>query len=494
MDFLESQRLIWIIGIPWLGMALILLARNKPNLREVCTLLASLTQFVLAISVFKDAQEGVDLKLRILLLVPHTFLEFRADHLGVLFSLLSSFLWLVTSIYSIGYMRVGKYIHQTSYFAFFALCLSATSGIAFAANLLTFFVFYELLTLATYPLVVHFRSPQARNAGRKYLFYTLAAGQCLLLGLLWIHTLDPKAVFQPGGFLSHEISHGTLKILFLLLLLGVGVKAAIVPLHAWLPSAMVAPTPVSALLHAVAVVKAGVFGVLRIVGYVFGVDLIQKLGLDSLLIAIACVTILYGSLRALQETNLKRRLAFSTISQLSYIVLGAGLGSVYALAGAIFHIVAHALMKITLFFVSGVLQVTANKRDVRELAGAGHRMSISMAAFSIAALGMAGIPLLPGFISKWNLGLGALKTGHPIVVLVLIASGLLNIGYFFPIIYDAFFKTVEAEPIAKRPSALLWFPTILTGLLALLLGMFPNLGFSFYDLAWSVAKSIAGGK
>jgi multicomponent Na+:H+ antiporter subunit D len=363
-------------------------------------------------------------------------------------------------------------------------------GLAFSANLITFFVFYEILTLATYPLVIHDRTDEAIAAGRKYLVYTLGAGQALLLAIVWTHLLVPGGEFQPGGFLAGKASAAHLTLLFALFIIGVGVKAAIMPLHSWLPTAMVAPTPVSALLHAVAVVKAGTFGCVRLVHYVFGIDLLRHLGLDMVLAAAAGATILIASVRALGESNLKRRLAYSTISQLSYIVLGAALGSSAALAGAMFHIVAHGFMKITLFFCAGAIYIKTHKLEIPELAGLGRQMPITFGAFTLGALGLAGTPLCVGFISKWNLGLGALQAGHAVFLGILVVSGILNFAYFFPIVYTAFFGGTGTTVRMNEAPVTLWLPLAVTAAVSILLGIYPNAGLNFYKLAWLAAKSI----
>jgi multicomponent Na+:H+ antiporter subunit D len=368
--------------------------------------------------------------------------------------------------------------------------VSAAIGIAFAANLITFFVFYEILTLATYPLVVHDRHAEAIAGGRQYLAYTLIAGQLFLVGIVSIQAIAPGAEFQPGGFLAGKASSGVLAFLFVLCIVGVGVKAAIMPLHSWLPAAMVAPTPVSALLHAVAVVKAGTFGCVRLVHYVFGVDLLRVIGVDMVLAGAAAATILLASLRALGESNLKRRLAYSTVSQLSYIVLGAALGSTAALAGAMFHIVAHGFMKITLFFCAGAIYIKTHKLDIPDLAGLGRQMPITFGAFTLGALGLAGTPLFVGFVSKWNLGLGALQAGHGIFLAVLVISGLLNFAYFFPVVYSGFFGNKEQPMRYDEAPSTLWVPLAVTAVISVILGVYPNAGWDFYQLAWKAAEKV----
>lgn len=490
-DTMMTLRPLWAILVSLAASLLILLSgQQRPNLREVWTFIAAFIKFGLVLSLLPDVvRHGTIESLRFQLVTGLDF-HLRVDSFGLIFALLASALWIVTSLYSVGYMRGGHYTHQTGYFACFAVCISAALGIAFAGNLLTFFIFYEMLTLATYPLVVHDRTAEAIAAGRKYLVFTLGAGQMLLLAIIWTHALAPGATFQPGGFLPAKTPSAVLTILFVLFILGVGVKAAIMPLHSWLPSAMVAPTPVSALLHAVAVVKAGTFGVVRIVHYIFGIDLLRHLQLDVILASVASVTIILASIRALGEFNLKRRLAYSTISQLSYIVLGAALTSTTAVAGAMFHIVAHGFMKITLFFCAGAIYIKTHKLDIPDLAGLGRQMPITFAAFTIGALGLAGMPLCVGFISKWNLGLGALQAGHAVFLVVLVTSGLLNFAYFFPIVYSAFFGRPGQDIPFDEASPTLWIPLALTAVISVMLGVYPNAGPAFYRLAWHAADSV----
>ena len=483
------ERLPAAILVSLAAAVLIAFSRRQPNVREAWTFLAAAIKLGLVASLVPAVAAGQAVESAPLTLLPGIDLHFRADAFGLLFALVASTLWLITSVFSVGYMRAGSYAHQTGYFAWFAVCLSATIGIAFAANLVTFFIFYEILTLATYPLVIHFRTEEAVRAGRQYLAYTLIAGQCLLLAIAAVHVIAPGEGFQPGGFLAGRASAPVLTVLFVLFIIGVGVKAGIMPLHGWLPAAMVAPTPVSALLHAVAVVKAGAFGCVRVVGFVFGVDTLHGLGADVGLAIVASITIVAASVRALGEGHLKRRLAYSTIGQLSYIVLGAALGSAAALAGAMFHIAAHGAMKITMFFCAGAIYAKTHLEQIEDLGGIGRRMPVTMGAFAVCALGLAGTPLLAGFISKWNIGLGAYQADRPVFIAVLLVSGLLNFAYFTPIVRAAFLggngdtRVDEARPALTVPLAL-------TALAAIVLGIYPDAGLGLYHLAWEAARSI----
>jgi multicomponent Na+:H+ antiporter subunit D len=363
--------------------------------------------------------------------------------LSLLFLVLSAGLWLLTTLYAIGYLEDSP--HRSRFFGFFSLCVAATMGIALAGNLFTFLVFYELLTLSTYPLVVHRGTEAALRAGRTYLAYTIGGGTALLAGTVWLHVLSGPVLFIQAGSLAHVPvqDYGQLRAIFLLLVAGLGVKAALVPLHAWLPRAMVAPAPVSALLHAVAVVKAGAFGIVRVVYDVFGVRLADALDVMQPLAWVAAATIVYGSLQAMRQDDLKKRLAYSTVSQLAYIVLGTALLGPIATVGGLVHLVHQGLMKITLFFGAGNLAETLGVHKVSEMDGVGRRMPLTMATFSVAALGMIGLPPLAGFISKWYLGIGAVEAGQSWAVWVLVASSVLNAAYFLPILYRAWFLPAQ---------------------------------------------------
>jgi multicomponent Na+:H+ antiporter subunit D len=471
---------------------LILLSERRPNLRELWTLVAAFAKLGLVLALLPGALAGRVAQTRLLDLSPGVALELRADPLGVYFALVASALWVLTSFYSIGYVRGVGEKRQTRYFASFAVCLSATLGIAFSANLLTFLLFYEVLTVATYPLVVHKESREALAAGRKYLAFALSAGVALIAAVAWTHTLAGGLDFVAGGLLADvELDPAAGRALFLLFLGGVGVKAGLLPLQSWLPAAMVAPTPVSALLHAVAVVKSGVFGVVRVVGFVFGPDRMRELGLDLLLAGIAAATILLASLIAMNQDNLKARLAYSTIGHLSYIVLGVALLSPDGFAGGVFHLATHATMKITLFFCAGAIYVHLKKDRISQLDGVGRDMPWTMGAFTVGAAGLAGVPPVNGFLSKWFLCLGALEAGELWALGVFLTSGLLNAAYFFPIVQRAFFRPAVGETKGEA-SPLLVVPLVLCALASLALGVFPNGFLRLFDLARAVAASALG--
>jgi multicomponent Na+:H+ antiporter subunit D len=473
---------------------LILLSSAKPNLREAWTIIAGLIKFSLVLTLLPGAIEGNSVELHLFDIAPGLPLALNADPFGVYFAVIASGLWIFTSFYSIGYMRGAGEKKQTRYFASFAVCLSATIGIAFSANLLTFIVFYEMLTLATYPLVIHNEKREAINAGRKYLAFTLTAGLLLVAASAIIYHYTGTIEFTPGGvFGDIELPRNTMLVVFILFLAAVGVKAGIMPIHGWLPAAMAAPTPVSALLHAVAVVKSGVFAVTRMVGFIFGTDVMAAYGLNDILIVLAGSTIILASLIAFAQDNLKRRLAYSTVGHLSYIVLGVALLTPLGMTGGIMHIAAHATMKITLFFCAGAIYVNLHRTEISNLNGIAKVMPWTMGAFAVGSMGLAGIPPINGFFSKWHLILGSLEGDMVIPVIVLILSGLLNVGYFFPILYRAYFKKGEGLEKYGEASPFMVVPIMITATLSVLFGLFPNLFFNFFDLAVLVSESLFSG-
>jgi multicomponent Na+:H+ antiporter subunit D len=439
----ESLRPWLAIASPALGAILILLFSKLPNVRESWTLLASMVQFSIIFSLVPMILEGTMIESYLFTMFPGIHFGFKVDAFGLIFALTSSSLWILVSIYSIGYMRALREHAQTRYYFCFALAIFGAVGVALSGNLVTMFIFYEILTLSTYPLVAHEQTPEALFAGRKYLAYLFTAG-CFLLGAVVLtYSLAGTTDFDKGGILTVAFaSRSILMLLFVLFLLGF-MKAAYMPFHSWLPTAMVAPTPVSALLHAVAVVKAGVFGIVRTVCYIYGIDLMGELGLGVMLASFAAFTMIAASLFAIAQDNLKRRLAYSTISQLSYIILGVALLSPMGITAAMIHIPFHGFMKITLFLCAGSILVASKKENISEMAGIGRTMPITMFAFTVGALGMCGTPLTGGFISKWFLGLGTVQSGNLAFLGVLLSSSLLDVVYFFPIVYTAFFGNSE---------------------------------------------------
>lgn len=439
-----EAALIGVVLVPLLGALAVVLAGSRPNLREAMSLGAGVALLALVVWLLPRVLSG-DWPTTVLAEpIPGLALAFSAEPLGVLFGLIASFLWIVTTVYSIGYMRGHGEAHQTRFYAFFAIAMGCTMGVAFADNLFTLFVFYELLTLSTYPLVTHAGTREARQGGRTYLGILMATSMgFLLLAVVWTWQLTGNVRFTSGGILAGAASPLVIGILFALYVFGIG-KAALMPFHRWLPAAMVAPTPVSALLHAVAVVKAGVFAILKITVYIFGLDLLRDTGVTDWLLWVAAVTILVASVIALRQDNLKARLAYSTVSQLSYIVMGALLVNSTALVGSTLHLATHAFGKITLFFCAGAILVASHKTKVSQLDGLGRQMPWTMGAFFLASLSIVGLPPMGGMWSKWYLALGAIDAGYAVFVGVLMVSTLLNIAYLIPVPIRAFVGKADA--------------------------------------------------
>jgi multicomponent Na+:H+ antiporter subunit D len=434
----------------------IFLFDNRPNMREATSITAGVLKFLVVMSMAPTIFAGQIIITPLYTFLPGLAFKLRVDALGFMFASVASLLWIVTSFYSIGYMRGTKESNQTRYYICFALALSATLGVAFSANLLTLYVFYEILSLVTVPLVGHKETAESSAGTKKYLIYLAGASKsALLAAIVLTYSVTGTLDFSPDGLFSHQVegamatggmnavSPALLTLIYMLFLVGFA-KAAIMPMHAWLPAAMVAPTPVSALLHAVAVVKVGVFSVLRVIFHVFGVTLMEKLHLGMFTLFLVSFTILMASIYALTRDNLKARLAYSTVSQLSYVMLGAALLSPSGMMGGIVHIAAHAFSKITLFFCAGSIYVATHKTRISEMSGIGRKMPWTMTAFTIAAFGMIGVPPVAGFLSKWYLAIGAIEANNIPILIVLFTSTILNAAYFLPVIYKAFFEAAPA--------------------------------------------------
>jgi multicomponent Na+:H+ antiporter subunit D len=473
------QHSIWPLAailVSLLGTVPIMVSARRPNLRESWTVLIAVAKFGIIASMLPAVLAGGGFVFTLAEVLPGVPIQLRVDPLGMYFALIASFLWIFTSIYSIGYMRSLEEHDQTRYFASFAIAISATIGVAFSANLLTLYLFYEMLSLSTYPLVTHEQNDEARRSGRKYLTYILGTSigfalPAMLITYAAAGTLD----FTPGGIMTGAASPATIGLLLVLFVFGFA-KAGIMPFHGWLPAAMVAPTPVSSFLHGVAVVKVGVFSILRVIFDILGPDLLRQLDYGVALTYFVSITILVASLVALTQDNLKRRLAYSTIGQLSYMVLGAGMLSAAGMTGGFMHIAMHAFGKITLFFCAGAIYVASHKKYISEMDGLGRQMPVTYMAFFLGSLSIIGMPPLGGFISKWNLVIGAVEADQLVLVVVLLVSSLLNAAYFFPIVYRGFFAAPAAgvsSGIKEAPIFCL-LPLTVTALCSVALFFYPT--------------------
>jgi len=476
LDPVISIRPLLAVAVAGLAALAVLLLNNREKLRDVVSPLAALVLFAIVASMAPTVLAGGTVDLHLFEILPGIDFAFRADALGMVFATVSSLLWIVAAIYSIGYMRHLKEHAQTRFFACFATSLAAAVGGAFAANLFTLVIFYEVLSLVTYPLVYHHEDDAGWTGSRKYLVYLMGASKSVLLAALALtYHIAGSLDFMAGGLLAGTDASAALPtVVYFCYLFGFA-KAAVMPMHAWLPAAMVAPTPVSALLHAVAVVKMGVFCVLRVVFHVFGVGLVDGLGLGIATAYLVSFTILMASVYALTRDDLKARLAYSTVSQLSYIVLGAVLLSPIAMVGGIIHIAAHAFSKITLFFCAGSIYCASGKRNISDMAGIGRRLPWTMGAFFVASLSMIGMPPTAGFVSKWYLARGSVEAGEIAFLIVLLVSSVLNAAYFLPVSYVAFFQTEALEsPPTVREIPMVTIPLVATAILSVSMGIFPD--------------------
>lgn len=467
----EATLILLSLLVPAAGALVIALTGRQPQLRDGLMIASAVLVFACVLSLLPAVQAGGRPEVHLLTVMPGLELAFRVEPLGMIFALVASGLWILTSIYAIGYMRGAEEKNQTRFYACFSIAIFAAIGIAFAQNMFTLFILYEVLSLSTYPLVAHKGNEDAKRGARIYLGILLGTSIGLLLpAMIATWWLTGTLEFQPGGIMQGKLDPSLGSLLLLLYMFGIG-KAALMPFHRWLPSAMVAPTPVSALLHAVAVVKAGVFSVLKVGTYLFGLDYLDSLWASDLVMWVAAFTLLSASVVAMQKSNLKARLAYSTVSQLSYIVLAAMLASQIAVVGGGMHIVMHAFGKITLFFCAGAIYVAAHKTEIHEMDGLGRKMPITLFAFLLGALSVIGAPPLGGLWSKWHIMLGSVEAGHAIMIGVLLLSTLLNIAYLLPPVVRAFLlPPPKGTPAGIEEAPLMCLvPLSLTALGALLL-------------------------
>ncbi|MFO7811561.1 MAG: monovalent cation/H+ antiporter subunit D family protein [Pelovirga sp.] len=485
MEPIITSKVLLATLIPMVTAALVMATGRSPNLRESISFVGAVLTFISVMLLAPGVLSGGAYALNLVTLYPGISVSFYLDPLGLVFAGTASFLWILASIYCIGYMRGLNEHAQTRFYVCYAVSVGAAMGAAFSANLFTLYLFYEIVSIFTYPLVMHHQDKEGYEGARKYIIYLMFTSKAMLLPAMAIiyvltGTLDFNMSGISGGIFPPEADRVMVIIAYLLCLFGFA-KAGIMPLHNWLPDAMVAPTPVSALLHAVVVVKVGVFSICRVMLSLFGINLLDVTGMGMFTAYVVSFTIITASIIALTQTNLKARLAYSTVSQLSYIVLGVAMLTPHAVTGGLLHIANHAFAKITLFFCAGCIFVASGKKDISELGGLGWRMPLTMAAFALASLSMIGVPPVSGFVSKWYLALGAMDINNMILLGVLLISSLLNAGYFVPITFKAFFGTPLATDtgtgsLERQPLVLLMVvPLLITGIISVLIGIWPDL-------------------
>ncbi|MFN4319135.1 MAG: proton-conducting transporter membrane subunit [Aquificaceae bacterium] len=453
------------------------LKEERVLIRSFINIIAAVYKLLVLAYLMWSVYEGKVFEIRYAM-VPFADFYLTVDPLALLFVSLSSFLWLITTVYAIGYLEGSP--NRRRFFTFFNLAVTSTMGIALAGNLFTFFLFYELLTLSTYPLVVHRGTQKALKAGGVYLVYTMLGGALFMLCLVLLYMFVGDGTFHTGGNPSLKgwalESPLMAKLLFYGLFFATAVKAAVFPLHQWLTRAMVAPAPVSALLHAVAVVKAGAFGIVRLVYELYGVELVQGMNLWQPLAYLTAFTIIFGSLMAVFQEELKKRLAYSTISHLSYIILGILLPGQLSTMGALLHLVNHGIMKITLFMCLGNYAEKYDVHKFKELGGVGRKMPLTTIAFTIASLGLIGVPATAGYITKKYLDAGAKGAGEEWAAYIFYISSILSVFYLIPIVFKAWFggKREKEEKRGIEVNPLMLIPPLITASLTLLLGIIPE--------------------
>jgi multicomponent Na+:H+ antiporter subunit D len=481
----SSVKLLITLLIPLIGTVGVMLKGKDENIREGISCVASLILFALVLSLIPDILHKKTLVFHMFTLLPGVSITLRADAMSMIFAIVASSLWTIAVFYSMGYMRGLKEHAQTRFNACFALAIFGAIGVAFSDNLFTLYLFYEIVSVCTYPLVAHHQDEEGYHGARKYIVYlTTTAKAFLLPAMILIYVLTGTLDFAPNistGIFPADVNKVLVTMLYIFCLFGFA-KNGVMPFHHWLPGAMVAPTPVSALLHAVAVVKVGVFCTTRVMLYVFGVDTMNALNLGIPTAYFVGFTVLMASIIALSKDNLKARLAYSTVSQLSYIIMGVALLTPSGIQGGLIHIVNHGFSKITLFFCAGAIYVAAHKKNISEMEGLGKTMPFTFGAFAVASLSMIGAPPVAGFVTKWNLLVGSVQAHQIGILLILIASTMLNVAYFAPVSFKAFFgKRPEGEPyigIKEAPLSML-IPILIACAISVIIGIFPNFMMQF---------------
>ena len=484
-NVVENSNLLLAVIIPLFGSLVVMTLKKHPNLREFVSSASSVLLFLMVLSFTPAIKAGETLKYTLFNLLPGLSITLRADGFSMIFALVASSLWMIAVFYSMGYMRAHDEPCQTRFNACFALAIFGAIGVAFSDNLLTLYLFYEIVSVCTYPLVAHHQDEESYDGARKYIIYlTTTAKLFLLPAIILIYVLSGTLDFPQSidsGIIPTTATDWVVTMLYIFCIFGFA-KNGIMPFHHWLPGAMVAPTPVSALLHAVAVVKVGVFCTTRTMLYVFGVDTMDRLNLGVPTAYFVGFTIIVASMIALSKDNLKARLAYSTVSQLSYIILGVALLTPHAIEGGLIHIVNHAFSKITLFFCAGAIYIAAHKKYISEMSGLGRTMPFTFGAFAVASLSMIGAPPAAGFVSKWYLLVGSMEAHQVGILLILIASTVLNVAYFAPVTYKAFFgkrPNGQAETGIKEAPLSMLIPLLIAATISIIIGIYPNFMMQF---------------
>jgi multicomponent Na+:H+ antiporter subunit D len=488
-ELIISAKVVLPVAITFVAPFLIYLFHKDVNKREAVSFVAALATFLAVLRMAPEVLDGKIIKFTLFTILPGITVSFAADGLAMVFGLVSSFLWFLTTSYNIGYMRGLKEHAQTRYYVCFSVAILGAQGVSFASNVFTLYLFYEVITMFTYPLVAHHQDEEGYSGGRKYLVYLVGTAKlffmpAMVLTYVLCGTLDFHLGDISRGMFPAEANPVLVTITYALYMAGFA-KAAVMPLHNWLPSAMVAPTPVSALLHAVAVVKAGVYCICRVILSGFGIEAMNRLGLGIPTAYVAAFTIVAASIIALTKDDLKARLAYSTVSQLSYVVLGVAMLTPLAVQGGVLHIANHAFSKITLFFTAGAIYVATHLKKVSQMKGLGWRMPWTFGAFGLASLSMIGIPPVCGFVSKWYLVNGAVNIGQTILLLALLLSTILNVGYFVPVVFNAFFRSpasgLNVEEYSEAPLTMV-VPLFFTAVVSVLLGFYPETFMKFINI------------
>jgi multicomponent Na+:H+ antiporter subunit D len=477
---IESAKPLIPILIVLVVSILIMVSGKRRNLREFWSVAGSVLTFLSVASMVPEIMNGQKIAYTLSTIAPGISFNFRVDALSLVFGIISSFLWIFATFYNIGYMRSLDEHAQTRYYACFAIAILGAQGVSYSGSLFSLYLFYEIITIFTYPLVAHHQDTEGYAGAKKYIVYLMGTSKGLLLpATILTYVLTGTLDFSDNitkGIFTGGTDSVWITVTYIMFLFGFA-KAAIMPFHNWLPSAMVAPTPVSALLHAVAVVKAGVFCICRVMLSVFGTELLQSLNLGICTAYLVSFTILVASIIALTKDDLKARLAYSTVSQLSYVIIGVALLDPAGIMGGIIHIANHGFSKITLFFCAGAIYVAAHKKKISDMEGIGYAMPFTMGAFAIASLSMIGVPPVAGFVTKWYLLNGAMEINSLPIVVILMTSTILNAAYFAPITIKAFFKNKKGgwnrSNIKEAPVTMV-VPLVLASLISVAIGIFPQ--------------------